>query len=222
MNLYDWFMNTKEVQGLGFNLLTLTSLCLLSLALFNAWGAWKQTKQVWGKQSAKGLDSQFVCFSTAFYIYNVFYGYAISGFTIVVAGGSRGLVFLPLLLGVGKFGKVSRTDLLVGAGCFLALVALVISPWLAEGFLAFAIVSVLFLVRAPLALYRLPLSQGVGDVSGTYVATLYSLFTFWLLYSIALGDGILIFLSILYFSVWTCMVGLWLKRNRLRVREEQK
>lgn len=194
-----------EFENWGWNAITISFIATMVMAAFTAWGLFYQLIAVWKNKS--GLSVSVVWFSFGLGLYGVFalYGIELNSWALMLSGVSRGLLHLPILIGLWKFKGFSSFEKVLTVGVIASLVITGILPHRAWIFFVFSMVALVFVAAWPWEIYR---NKDSGVVELKLICVYLANSVFWIIYGVAIGDWVLIVTSPLYTVVSLITVAL--------------
>lgn len=203
-----------ELQTLGWNVLTFGFIGTLVFALVEAWGLWKQNKEIWRQKSGQSLSVTWVMYGAFLLMAGALYGTSIGSIALMAAGTLIGLMHLPVLVGLYKFKGYTRWNHALLISLFVALWFMRESPHQDWFFLAFSFGSIASSVMQPYEIWR---NKDAGVVAIQFVLAFLASTVFWVIYAFAIGDWVLMIISPAYLVILTATLCLWAKyRNSTR------
>lgn len=182
----EFLYSSIEFRGWGWNLTTFTALLTVVCTILQAIGLWNQSRSIWKNQSAASV-------SKPPYIYGFFYFLSFFVYSAhkqslaLLLNSFIALMYLPILAGIARYGKISRVDV----GC--ALLSMLAVPTMLltaqkELFLSILLTFVfLTLAMQPIEIWR---SKSAGVVSPIMLMIGIGTNIIWSSYAFATGNKV--------------------------------
>lgn len=207
--LLQFFVNSPEVRGWHFA--TAITVVINILTLNQACATAKQVRRIYTCRSISGVSVVTMSFYCFYFMAFLCYGIA-KGALNMVLSGSQFILYVPLLIGMWRFGdEKSRKTMKIGVPLFALIpVIMYMTAW-KETFLLMLFAGIL--VTIWLMLSELKRAQGVGCFEIKFAMAFLANAIFWFLYGISLHDLPLIIFNPLAVILLLMIVSLYLKKK---------
>jgi len=204
----EWFEQFIEVQQFGWNPTFIGGLGIAFFAFVGAAMLIKQNYDVWHNKSGKSVSITWTSYFLCMQMVVFFYGWEIKSLALLINGITRGVIYIPLLIGLNKFKRFSRRETWQMVLFITAALIMLAVPFKQIYFLFFSIGFALATVSQPLELYRVK-EKGVLNIWMIVIFLMANIF--WMMYGFTLGDWALIVLNTPLFVLFVITIALWLK-----------
>jgi uncharacterized protein with PQ loop repeat len=206
--LFGW---TLEYQNWGWNLLTVAAIATFVIILLQATALILQSRRIWKKENGDSVSVTWISLFGFTFLTFAIYGIYQQGLVMLV-NGLLGLLHLPILIGLWKYKRIALSEHVVTVVCVFMIPAIVLLPQKAALLFVFMGVSNCSLLAQAIEIYR---KEKVGAVDIRLIMTYLVGAGFWIVYSTAISDYVLMTLMIMAFMCLSLVAGAWLTyRNR--------
>jgi len=182
-----------EVQNWGLNALTISALVTVVVSLIQGSGIIQQGRKIWETKSTQSLSTIMLFYSMAYFL--VFMVYGLAKFSLaMVFNGMIGFLFLPSLLGVFKFGRPSRQQIIALVFFALLIPAMAV---IKEKDIFLSILGVGVLISILLQLREMFIQKSRGAIDVRFLAKFLFANLVWLVYGVLVHNWVLIYFNIL-------------------------
>lgn len=193
--IIGFIVSSPEYRAWGWNIETLINVTINLLTMITFFGASKQARHIWKERSASGLSGAtfpyFFFYCLAFFVYG-----AEKGALNMVIGSMVGIAYVPIILGIWRFGDTKEKLVTVISSAVFAtmpgIMARLEFPGTKEMFLALLLMGMfLFLLVGFDKLCRAP---GIDGFNPAFSWAFLAAGVFWIPYSYTLGElGLVLF-----------------------------
>lgn len=179
--------NTVEYKEFGFNTLTVAAIMTILFSFLQAYGIYKQGKEIWQKKSGEAIAS-------VFFFYNFFYFFIFLIFGLmenklaVIINGSLCFFYIPVLLGLKKYKKFSSLDRLMIILMLIASSSIFFYPRKDQLLFAFSLISLIVIIKQFREFIK---ERQLGAFSKKYLQMFFVTGIFWCIYFAAIGQWLL-------------------------------
>jgi uncharacterized protein with PQ loop repeat len=201
----------KEIQALGLNQATLSSLGVMIFGIIGAYGQWKQARLIWSSRSAQSVSIRWTLTFLFMFLAYLVQGIHTDRVIMSFQGGLRAAFYFPIICGIVMFAfdRVSRKDLVFLLTLTIGIVIMIISnEWKGLIFQLFGYLGVLMALDQPYQIWK---NKSRGRVSMTMLITFTSAVVFWTWYAWIFKDMRLFWLSLSFIIVYLFTIVLWRK-----------
>lgn len=207
--LLQFFVNSPEVRGWHFA--TAITVVINILTLNQACATAGQVRRIYSCHSISGVSVVTMSFYCFYFMAFLCYGIA-KGSLNMVLSGSQCILYIPLLLGMWKFGDVKcRKTMKVGLPLFALIpVIMYLTEW-KETFLLMLFGAIL--VTIWLMHTELKRARGVGCFEIKFAVAFLANAIFWFLYGISLHDMPLMIFNPFAVILLLMIISLYFKKK---------
>ena len=197
-----------ELENLGWNILTLSSIATLIFTFFQTSRFFSQNKLIWSNKSGQSVSILKFSSTPAFFLLNGVYGYFIGSIIMPITSVLLTAMHVPILVGLYKFKGFSRIEKLLIPIFFLMTPVLVLIPAKTGFFMALAFLRMIPFAMQPLEIYK-EKNVSVLDIK-LFLAYLVGAF-FWVTFYFAFGNLPLKIISSMNTLILVSIVFLYFK-----------
>ena len=197
-----------ELQQFGWNAVTIGFIGTFLFNFVRVWGLGHQVARVWRQRSGQSLSVPAFCYQLGASGAVLTYGLFLHSLALIINGVLSLVLLLPLVIGLGKFKGIDRASaalLVTMVGVTLAMIFLPHKDWF---FFASALGMIAASWLVPWEIWR---NRHAGVVEVRMVLANLVNSTFWLIYAIAIGDWVLMFLNPNFLASGLVTLALWLR-----------
>lgn len=199
-SFFGWSVEYKEW---GWNLLTVAAIATFVIILLQATALILQSRRIWKKENGDSVSVTWISlFGFTFFTFAI-YGIHKQGLVMLV-NGLLGLLHFPILIGLWKYKRIALSEHVVTVVCVFMIPAMVLLPQKAALLFVFMSVSNCSLLAQAIEIYR---KEDVGAVDIRLIMTYLVGAGFWIVYSSAISDYVLMTLMIMAFLFLSAIVG---------------
>lgn len=195
----DFLSRTHEYQQWGATTVTASFFLSLLVTAITAWGLLKQNQTLWNKRNADAVSISWLSYHGVLQLVILAYGIATFSLALIV-NGLLAALYLPILIGLHRFKGFSPANSVAVALFLLALLVMVLTPYKAWFFFAFAAGGLISIAAQPHEMWRKKSAQGLDR---RLVATLLFGTVVWFVYGIAIFDWVLIAINAAAFTLFS-------------------
>ncbi len=207
--LLQFFVNSPEIRGWHFA--TAITVIINILTLNQACATTGQVRQIYRCRSISGVSVVTMSFYCFYFMAFLSYGVA-KGSLNMVLSGSQFIIYIPLLIGMWKFGDAKcRKTMRIGVPLFALIPVIMHFTLWKETFLLllFAVILVtIWLMRT-----ELKKAHGVGCFEIKFAVAFLANAIFWFLYGISLHDMPLMIFNPLAVILLLMIISLYFKKK---------
>lgn len=211
----------EELQHIGLNQATISSLGVMVFGVIGALGQWHQVALIWRTRSVRAVSVRWTLVFSAMFLSYVVYGLHTDKAVLMFQGGVRIAFYPPVLAGIYAFGaeKSSAVDKVWCGALTAAVIAMLAMP--AHSGLFFQFFGYLGVAMTLDQPYRIWKNRSTGAVSMVMLLTFSLGSVFWLWYAWVFGDTRLFWLAFSFLVVYAVTMLVWMAYRPRRVTPHQ-
>lgn len=176
----EFFANSVEVKGWGFNLLSLSTLGIVFFGCLEAWALFNQNKGIWSKRSGDSISVSLFTYLASYFAASIVYGVSINSLSVVLNCAILVLFYIPIILGLWKFKKWTAFDIWASLGYLLMVPLIAFLPWTEVLYLIFSFGTIYSMATQPYELWK---KKDVGVLDIRLVGVYFASCCFWTVYA---------------------------------------
>ncbi|MDP3974998.1 MAG: PQ-loop domain-containing transporter [Candidatus Jorgensenbacteria bacterium] len=221
--MFDWIVETLretvEWKEWGWNMSTFGAMGALATSSLQGMGLWKQGRRIWRDRAAPTISLALFWYSMWYFFAFLVYGIQGKSATMVLAS-SLAFIHLPIVIGVMRYGRVSRYErwsLYVLPFMVPLMVVAGLQGFREELFFGYLLGIIGFLVPQ---VYRAWKSPSPKDLDPFFIVAFLLTSVFWFIYAFVADSWALKIFNPLAFIFWCIMLALWW--TKVKMKEEKK
>jgi uncharacterized protein with PQ loop repeat len=200
----------KELEGFGFNFLTMIFLITLFFIILQLFALIKQNRRILKNKSGESVSFMLFSFWGFAGIALIFYGIYISSLSITLSG-FLGFMNLSISTNLLKFKKISLKEKVGGALSFIVVPLMIFSNQKDLLVLIFGLIIQFFIILQIMELWKSPNSGAIHPIQA--ITSIFS-GTFWLIYCVLMNIWLMVISNIIGVSLYTILILIYLKKTK--------
>ena len=197
-----------EFQQFSWSAETISSLGIIFFTFLGAWGLRRQSKNIWEGETGRSVSIIWFSWFAFGHVVVFIYGLDIKSIALMINGSVRGLMHIPILVGLWKYKGFSKVERILPVFLFIFIIAMAFSTAKDIYFLVFSFGTILATLKQPIEVW-ISKDAGVLEIRLLLIYLVSNLF--WVTYSFAIHNWILQLFSSMFFAIFALTIIVWLK-----------